>query len=191
MKQQTEQINLEKASVEELSPDSRVWQRISETIVRQKRRNRRVQAYSTIAFLVVLACAGLGYFMIPKGSDGESLYSDNLDTRPLSETRGSDAFELPGEQLSLDYVSSLTQAYIETGLTSSELETFLDCVAEVNATYSSDEASVVSQDPDSNETDVSQFNFQYDAHSQCLSNLQLPRLKARHYEEPKTLETPI
>lgn len=191
MKEHRGRISLEKARVQELSPDSRVWQRISETIEGHKRRTRRVHAYSVAAFVVVLACAGFGYFMIPKGSDGESQYSDNLDTHPLSETRGSDAFELPGEQLSLDYVSSLTQAYIETGLTYSELETFLDCVAEVNATYSSDEASVISQDPDSNETDVSQFNFQYDAHSQCLSNLQLPRLKARHYEEPKTLETPI
>ena len=191
MKKHTEQISLEKANVRELSPDSRVWQRISETIDGHKRRARRVQAFSVAAFLVVLACAGLGYFMIPKGSDGVSQYSDNLDMRPLSETRGSDIYELRGEQSSLDHISHVTQAYIETGLTNSELETFLDCVTEVNATYLSDKASVVSQDPDSSETDVSEFNFQYDAHSQCLDNLQLPRLKARHYEEPETLETPI
>ena len=191
MKEHRQPISLEKARVQELSPDSRVWQRISETIEGHNRRTRRVQGYSVAAFLLILACAGFGYFMIPKGSDGESQYSDNLETHPLSETRGSDTYEPPGEQLSLDYFSSHTQAYIETGLTHSELETFLDCVAEVNATYSSDEANVVSQRPDSSETDESQFNFQYDAHSQCLKSLQLPRLKARHYEETKTLETPI
>lgn len=191
MKEYTKQNSLEKANVRELSPDSRVWHRISETIKRKKRRTRSVQAFSVTVSLFVLACAGLGYFMISRGVDGDIQYSDDHDIHPLSETMESDIYGLLRDESYSSYLSSVAHAYVNSTLTSGDLETFFECVTEVNETFPLDESSDASHESNASDMSDPEFDFRYNAHSQCLMNLQLPRLKARHYEASGTPEPPI
>lgn len=190
MREQSNQFSFDTSGMRELSPDSRVWQRISDSVERRKRQSRMVQALSVAALLVVSACAGFGYFSIIKGTDGGTQFSENLDMRLLSEPGENESVDPLGEESYLDYFSSFTQAYLETAVTSDELEAFLECIAEVNATYPSDEAGPVSQDTDASDTNSPVFNFRYDAHSQCLKHLPIPRLKAR-FTLPKSRKKPI
>lgn len=190
MKEQSNQTSFDTSGMQELSPDSRVWQRISDSVGHHKRQTRVVRALSVVAFLVVSACAGIGYFTIIKGTNGGAQFSENLDMRPLSETVESDPDEPQGDESLFAYFSSVTQAYFEANLTSDELETLLECIHEVNATLLSEEASPAAQLSTDKDTDNPEFNFRYEAHSQCLKKLKLPRLKAR-YAVPETRKKPI
>ncbi|MCY4144223.1 MAG: hypothetical protein OXG08_11145 [Gammaproteobacteria bacterium] len=185
MNDKSNQFSAELPDMNELSPDPRVWQRISESIQQRKRRTTQVRTLAAALCVVLSTCGGLGYFLTFHGADGGH-YSNDEPYLLTQDVESSDLLVGTDTYSNLSWL--LAAVFDENALANDDLETLFECITQARADYLADASDLRSHVNDGNadarEIDSPGGHSLDEAHSQCLKNLlsvrqSAVRMKAR------------